>query len=682
MGRSVLEVKWPTFSQLRPDLIIALIIFLFAAFWGARVVASGTIQSRFDQGLYTPAVMEACGKGFVIPAMQADKVVQLEKGGLVVQQSAGIPGLLDFLEQKQSSFDCQQIPPELNQGKLVRYQEIERYLMGAVALNWRLTGVSWDALTPLFALLFGLSCVAVYGVFRLGMDKPLAVGLAILFILSPLQANSLPHLRDYSKTPFIIATVLLLGWMVKYSLNARITVLVGIMAGTLLGFGIGFRMDLLVFVPAVLITLAVFTPSGYRRDAGTRLWAASAFIIAFLFIGWPILSKLIKGGGGFHVMLLGLMQPHDNNLGIRPSDVYEWGYLYHDWYVKSIVDSFSLRILGVNIIDPNARLIDMPKAYDRATMFYYLEILRNFPADIASRALAAILRVLQMSFDVAPLLVIVSMIIIAAHNLRLGLYAAIATMFLCGYPSVQFGIRHYFHLQFVSLFFVGVFFQVILKKGSVVFSAFQRNKTLKADEWLHGIFLRDYKRGVLCISAVLFAVAASIFFLRIVQQSHIRSMLQPYSQLSAASKKYTTQAISGDVNRFMPVDVEKWIETMKNQIDYDDYPLKTDYWILELDGRSCNKDFISFSIYYNFNKPTRNYSRTVVLDIKKPIRYFFHTYSSSESFFAGLDIDKSDLSCVKGFGRAIGFEKLPLLMNLTFSEGWENMRLYQSIGLF
>jgi hypothetical protein len=668
MKKSILlPANWIYLSTLRHDLIITLLIFLFAVFWGGRFVTSGIIQPLFDQVLYAPAVMEACGKGFIVPATH--------------QQASEIPGLLDFLQQKQTSFDCKQLPSQFKQKAPIAYQNFERYLMGAVALIWKLTGVSWNSLTPLHALLFGLSNVAVYGVFRLSMSKPLAMALAISQILSSLQLSYLPHLRDYSKAPFIIATTLLLSWMVKYSFSREKTVLLSLITGAWLGLGLGFRTDLLVFIPAALITLAAFTPNGYNRDGITRFLAIAVFILSFLLVGWPILSMSGESGSLFHLILLGLMEPFDGKLGVRPSDVYEWGYLYHDWYVKAFLDSFAQRILGINFDRPHLILVDAPKEYDQVARLYYLEILRNFPADFASRFLAAALRVLQMPFNAAPLMGIIGLILIIAHNMRLGVFATIAVIYLCGYPSLQFGTRHYFHLQFVSLFLLGTLCQLIFNRLHVVFADFRKDKILSSHGLFNEVSYIKYKQGVITISAFILVISASLFFLRRLQQDHLQIFLQPYAQLSSNSDKFTPHSIGNDMVRLVTTEMIDWSEGRKNLIEYD-YLLRTDYWILKLDGRSCNKDSISISIHYNSDNPRKDYSRITVLDIKEPIRYIFHTYSLSPSFFDGLDIEKESLDCVKSFGRAIDFEKLPLLMNIILKDNWENTKLYQSINLY
>ncbi len=655
MNRFVAVSSWPVISRLWSDPVITLIIFAFAAFWSAKFVESGTVPPQFYQGEFAPAVMEACGKGFVLPKQLAD-----------------IRGLTDFLQLKQASFSCDDIPPEFDQISPNLLQGSSRYLMGAVALNWRLAGVSWGALLPLYALLFGLSSAAVYGVFRLGMSKLGAAILAVLVLLSPLQLNNLPHLRDYAKVPFIIAMVLLLGWLVKYPLGPRKTVMLGVLAGAVLGVGVGFRMDLLIFVPAVLITLTVFTPSGFAKDVAPRIGAIIAFVLTFMAMGWPVLRTLGGGGNTFHVILLGLMSYFDPDLGIKASSVYEWGYRYNDSYTNFFIDSYAQRILN------SASIVTLgTKAYDHAGMLYYLEIARNFPADIATRFLASALTILKLGMVqtlVAPALIFACILCIAVSSFRLALFATIAVAYLCGYPSLQFSERHFFHLEFIPLFFIGVLLQIIISNGYIKFLTYRKNGFSIRGATQEHLFSLPNLRGVVGIGMVFAVIAESFFILRSFQQAHAINLLKPYSQLSILPKGFSTlPSIEGTV-LLQP-------HGTIGRPAVDEYPVRTDYWILELDGAACKRDRVPISIHYESVDAYNNSTRSTVLELQGQVRYIFHSYSSSYSFFSGVVIGKNDISCVKNLGRAVGYEKLPLLMNLTFRENWENERLYQTIDL-
>ena len=63
--------------------------------------------------------------------------------------------------------------------------------------------------------LYALTCLAAYGVFRLGLRPLYAAAGTLLFALCPLHLTIVPHLRDYSRGPFILGLLFLLGLAIR-----------------------------------------------------------------------------------------------------------------------------------------------------------------------------------------------------------------------------------------------------------------------------------------------------------------------------------------------------------------------------------------------------------------------------------------------------------------------------------
>src|SRR5689334_3122613 len=182
----------------RQEALIALAVFAAAAWWGTtywRLSLQAGREPQFYQQYFEPAVMIACGHGFVIA------------------HPAPAP-LVEFLQRKVNTFSCDQVAGPLDLSTQYLYQGAWRYLMYAVGLTWRLTGVAWTRLAPLFGVLFGLTIVAAYGIFRQGMGRALALAGAGVLSVSTVHVTNLPNLRDYSKAPFTLATVLILAVLV------------------------------------------------------------------------------------------------------------------------------------------------------------------------------------------------------------------------------------------------------------------------------------------------------------------------------------------------------------------------------------------------------------------------------------------------------------------------------------
>src|SRR5882724_5620008 len=144
---------------------------------------------------YEPAVMVACGKGFVVAKPQ-------------------IPEMTRFLNEGTQTFYCGDIPANTTFVSKGLFQGSLRYLMTAVGWTWQSTGVSWRRLGPLAGLLFGLTIASAYGIFRLGMGRVLAVLCASALCMSTVHLGNLPSIYDYAKAPFTLALIFLLGLLV------------------------------------------------------------------------------------------------------------------------------------------------------------------------------------------------------------------------------------------------------------------------------------------------------------------------------------------------------------------------------------------------------------------------------------------------------------------------------------
>ncbi len=147
LQRGVSRVLWHGRTPWWIDATIALLLFVGAAtggmsYWKGAVT---TGQPFYYQIYFEPAVMIGCGKGFVVARPQ-------------------VPAMVPFLWRQVDRFSCDAIGPDAPLGTDDMFQLGSwRYLMLAVGYTWRLFGVSWSALGPLFALLFGTTIASVYG---------------------------------------------------------------------------------------------------------------------------------------------------------------------------------------------------------------------------------------------------------------------------------------------------------------------------------------------------------------------------------------------------------------------------------------------------------------------------------------------------------------------------------------
>src|SRR5689334_21073237 len=150
----------------RRDLYIAAAVFV-VAWTGCRLYlpafrsGGGRAQSYFDQ--FSPAVMEACGRGFANPL------------------TPGLPSLESFLLGRAETFDCRALGEHPPVEPLNAFQSVTRNLLHAAAANWRVTGISWSALDSLAAAMFGITLTTAYVTVRFVLGQSLAVFATLLW---------------------------------------------------------------------------------------------------------------------------------------------------------------------------------------------------------------------------------------------------------------------------------------------------------------------------------------------------------------------------------------------------------------------------------------------------------------------------------------------------------------------
>lgn len=505
------------------DIALVAGIVIAAAWWGARFERAWRDAGReeqFYQHYFEPAVMVACGHGFT-------RVPQRPQP------------LDDFLNLRTSAFACHSLPSDVAPTTSGLYQSAWYYLLLAVGATWAVFGVSWSSLGPLFGVLFGLTTGLAYVLFRLGMGRTLALLCTAAFAVSTSHLSNLPHLRDYAKAPFVLASIVLMAALVHGQASRRRLVIVSAAAGAVLGIGYGFRTDLLACIPPLLVSLWLFAPGGVVKHVSWKAQATAAMLVAFVIAGWtPIRQVTGEGGCQWHVTLLGLSPYFDDGLRVAPAS-YDWGP-YSDLFLYTAVASHTrpdssastgLRYCGTD--------------YDRETAAYMATIARHVPGDFATRALASIVSILDLpaawrtaplpSYDGSfydwrqrrlqslmgwgPLLIIPFLMLAAAYDLRIGLWALFALLWFGGLPMLQFANRHFFHLEWMGWF---VFGATASAAGRAVLRRFARTVGAGGTH-IVGWRARLQRAGIMAACCLL--LFAGVAGARAWQDGHIRELL-------------------------------------------------------------------------------------------------------------------------------------------------------------
>ncbi len=387
------------------------------------------------------------------------------------------PELRPFLEHQEDRFDPATLPKEIAVSN-DSAAEYHIYLGWAVALLWRVFGISWPVLEPLLAIALGLCAVFAYGLFRLGMNRWLSIAGTVLFVSSPAVLDQLNSLRDFSKAPFLLGGLLAIGWLVTRRAPMRFPRLFACLMGLIAGVGMGFRQDAIILVPVSLAAILFLSPCAVYRSIPRRIAAALVCMLAFLAAAAPMLTRMEGGAQPYHPLAQGYSMLHMDRCSLKPG-VCEPLASSHDNFIFASIFSYARRASGDSKL--YFRYNDPEDA--RYTRDWVIRTGLQFPADTIARGYGAILNVLCNAdgtvatlrwhrswsevlakihrpvadfFRVAGLpFAVLALLAAAAASPPLAFILVLLILYFCGYVSLDNEWRHTFHLSFVCFWAAG-----------------------------------------------------------------------------------------------------------------------------------------------------------------------------------------------------------------------------------
>jgi hypothetical protein len=662
------------------DWIIALVFFFAGSIVGTLHMQHHAGPPKFYQEYFGVAVASGCGMGFVN--------VNAEP----------IPALQKFLAVQADSVSCDEVR-KARTSAAGPWHVMHRYQMTMAGLVWRIRGkVSWSGLAPMFGILFGAATAMGYLVARLLLVRLLAAGVALVLLVSPLQLGILPLMRDYSKAPFFLAAVLLIGTIITRRFTFRQSVLVAAVGGVAIGIGFGFRTDLLVCLPPCVGALLAFAPGPLRETWKQRLASTVVFLAAFLVFALPPLRAMAEEGANAHVTLLGFAEPFDYPLGID-TPYYQWVYKYNDTHVNALVSAYTNWKSG-----STRPLYTNTKVYERAGNEYLREMAKQFPADMLTRAFAAVLRILelpgnglankihldvnQQPIGIQPqlwvlryltvqrlvqrvtsggaafvLFALASLVIIAARSFRVAFCAALVVLYFSAYTVLQFSLRHIFHLEIFG--WVAAAFLVQSIVTAIV--AWRRREVLPDLDW----------RPALAAGLLLMSIPAVVLWAaRSYQDARLPRLVTSY--LAAPREPVPYRVVNGSS-----------ADRVLLRLDQAPPPkgeMRVDYLVVEL----RNSPAAGLLLFRNkpIASPVWDHARSVSVARTPSMndaypsdvtRYFFPAYSGPESLFEGIELARDAVPAVAGIYRLKRSPDLPLLLWMTLPADWRERPRHQRL---
>jgi hypothetical protein len=658
----------------KTDLCAAAAVFVvgwaLAAIYLPSFRSAGGVQ-QFYQEEYGPAVMAACGRGFVNPDLQSTRMLHA------------------FLNNRIQTFDCRSLPASVAVIQFDELQGVTRYLLVAAGIMWRIRGVTWPALDSLFAAMYAVAVAGAYLALRFVSGRVLSLVGTALWVVSPMHLQNLPHLRDYSKAPYLVLTIIAMAIVIAER-NAKRLAAVGAAFGLVQGIGLGMRSDVLLnFIP---FFVALFF-AGRRRvteQLKEKLVCAGAAIAVFIVASLPILRAYTASEGFWHVSLLGLTTPFDQALHVRPAP-YDFGYAYNDSYMKWVAQSqWSRRHAGGPQADPDTA---PPGAASRE---YYTTLAAAFPGDFATRIIGSVLSVLNLSFSnsygyaplgvsnaflvrmetwrvrmllrlagAGPLLAATLIVLIGMTRPRDAVVGFVLVGFFAAYPFLQFHGRHVFQLEFLVI-------GMLVWLASLGWrAAVSKPGPLPSLVW----------RSMALMTAMCVAVAAAVAVARTVQKGGARTLLAAYDQ--APTEAVPATRISLDDGRV------RLLTPMFDDASQEPGPRYALVVVDVLPDRCASSSVDLTFRYQRLGVPADlDFSRLVTVPaaaaVREPTRVFFPAYgkggSDPEAGFIGIDVPAAQVDCIR-VARVRDTRSLPLLLDATLPPGWENRPLYARVGL-
>jgi hypothetical protein len=648
----------------------AIVAFLFTfsavvCLGAMRAFRAAHVQPQFYQANFEPAVMMACGYGFVTTTVE------------------GTPASMRaFLHLERDDFACSDFPPAPSLVP-VSWNGTWYYLYAATAMVWRIAGISWTALDALAAILGAVTTAALYGLLRLAGGRWAAAAVAMLLTISPGNLAYLTSLRDYSKAPFVLASVFVLALLIVRPMARVWTVGLAALFGAIVGVGYGFRNDLLIMAPFGAAVVLVLLPGGWKQQLPRNVAAVLALLAAFLCAGWPALRGLKTGGCQFHYALLGLTRPMITELGLAGAS-YSFGDHFLDTFVDLKVGDYAQRTQG-----SAAPGLCSPE-YDAVSGKLFTQLATTFPADLALHAYGAVLMITYagpvipeiMSYvqpfpdsaamrrayrglnlvsrslsGLGPLVTMLAVSVAWMWSPRLGIALTVFVLFLCGYTAIEFEARHWFHLRFIPWWSALFVASAMLQRGNAA--------------WPREAFLR----GGVGIAGTLATLVCVLWLLRLAQVRSVGSLIDRYAAARTGPLEVVRHGASADVD---------W-----RSVDYGNQPghRSSDLVVLTLDPARCGPSSpVSVRVRYDADLPSHDMSTTIGVVVAShssaPPRLFVPVFAEGLEDrtylrFAGFEAEGRAAGCLGEIARIADRSALPIWveMQIPASAQYQTLRL-------
>ena len=646
----------------------------------------GDVGSAFFYQLQMPAtVMLACGQPFAQPA--------------VISQS-----LLDFLQLRTTSFDCRDLGSVTEFFPPGNMANSHFYLALSVAYLWRWFGVSYHSLWPLFVMLHGAYAVGCFVLGRLFFNRAISIFVGVVLAFSPVALSMLYWMRDYSKAPFIVWSIIFLVLTMRAQ-NLRSFLTSSLIAAVFIGIGAGFRSDVIIMIPIAVGIITFGAPKNI-------VFATRIAVIAIFFIASLALVRFggagAPGGAGA-LFLQGASEPFRAYLGLKPAP-YDLGWRYLDEIAHSAIAA-DLRRDNIASYDAGESkpFMGVTQALTRSTS-YVIGWIPLFAADVSTRAMKsafliagfpalqaenrrvldpfrvpypASTRVAQRTARVfayfsqpwMPIVGFIGLLVfvfrIFVRSPREAACVAATLVILMMYPSLQFAMRHFFHLE--VLFWLGLL--------SLAVAPFEFRRLLPALPrfalWLGGLVI---------FTSMVYASLLAIQD-RLLKQEMEDLLASPRNQVPINTTAWPNDRIF--VNLPVPAQyraLTDGVPDSMNQIQIRTTPpfrvlAMADRVAMTLGGPVCPPGPMKIeTVYERKESAWQRLERELTIELPTQeagdVTIILPAFYRPTQYLKGFTLPARQLSCLRSIERIEDSRRLPAVMSATLYPDWKRRPLY------
>ncbi len=647
--------------------------------------------------------------------LQASVMVALGHGVTFCSDIYSVPGLNDFITQRIDHWPDGPMPDNVKPTGQVRtaFFQAHRYLLYAMGMGLRAFGISTAGIAKYMAVVFGLAAVFAYGLFRLGMNRVFSViGTAIL-MYSPAVLQQSIFVRDFSKAPFVLAALFIAGYLIKTPLSRKAFCALSALLGLIVGVGLGFRMDLLVFAPGGILVVALCARGARRLPMLLRLAGVALFLAGFLVPGLPILIAMQEfGGTTAHFIIQGFSAESREALNLIPPS-YTLLYSNSDGLVHATENSFDRRLR------PELHARETMRTFSReaelAGRRYLAQVAMTFPGDVVTRAYGAVLRVLRgTSFQLAlfsqgddpilarlvrlevplavhfnrygPIYALLAVLLIAGRDLRIALSVVILVFYICGYPALQFQQRHVFQFGFVALWFPGFLLDRALH---ALLSLRHAEARAKIRSWRPAAVLPPLGRMAVVVVALVAFLGAPWYGAQALQRRNVHALVEQHRHADL-ERVETERTDEGGRVWFRPVkrlpslnvpeDTPGWEVPGEYLVAVFEPPAKGCVIWIEYDSRWCADDYSQMMHVADAGPGDQG-----------PLEYFFAVYDTAAEVpsginafeairkpFVGIGMQNDIAPKFKGLYRVRNAAEFPLWLYMTLPSDLRSFRDHEA----